>query len=86
MTPPLWQKVKGTEEPLDESERRQLKSWLKIRHSKSKDHGIWSHHSWKIDGERMKRVTESVFLGSKITSDGDCSHGIKRCLLLARKL
>ena len=41
MTPPLWQKV-GTKEPLDESERGELKSWLKAQHSENEDHGIWS--------------------------------------------
>ena len=41
--------------------------------------------SWQIDGEPMKTVTEFIFLDSKITADGDCSHKIKRCLLLGRK-
>ena len=41
--------------------------------------------SWKIDGETMETVTDFIFLGSKITADGDCSHEIKRHLLLGRK-
>ena len=41
--------------------------------------------SWQIDGETMETVTEFIFLGSKITADGDCSHEIKRRLLLGRK-
>ena len=41
--------------------------------------------SWKIDGERVEKVTDFIFLGSKITADGDCSHEIKRHLLLGRK-
>ena len=41
--------------------------------------------SWQIDGETMETVTAFIFLGSKITADGDCSHEIKRCLLLGRK-
>ena len=41
--------------------------------------------SWQIDGETMKTVTDFIFLGSKITVNGDCSHEIKRCLLLGRK-
>ena len=41
--------------------------------------------SWQIDGEKMETVTDFVFLGSKITVDGDCSHEIKRSLLLGRK-
>ncbi|MES7066515.1 reverse transcriptase domain-containing protein, partial [Cutibacterium acnes] len=41
--------------------------------------------SWEIDGETVETVTDFIFLGSKITADGDCSHEIKRCLLLGRK-
>ena len=41
--------------------------------------------SWQIDGETVETVTDLIFLGSKITADGDCSHEIKRCLLLGRK-
>jgi len=41
--------------------------------------------SWQIDGETMKTVTDIIFIGSKITVDGDCSHEIKRCLFLERK-
>ena len=41
--------------------------------------------SWQIDGERMETVTDFIFLGSKITADGDCSHEIKRCLLVSWK-
>ena len=42
--------------------------------------------SWQIDGETMEKVTDFIFLGSKITADGDCSHEIKRRLLLGRKV
>ena len=42
--------------------------------------------SWQIDGETVETVTDFIFLGSKITGDGDCSHEIKRCLLLGRKI
>ena len=41
--------------------------------------------SWQIDGETIETVTDFIFLGSKITADGDCSHEIKRCLQLGRK-
>ena len=41
--------------------------------------------SWEIDGDTMETVTEFIFGGSKITADGDCSHEIKRCLLLGKK-
>ena len=42
--------------------------------------------SWQIDGEKVETVTDFIFLDSKITADGDCSHKIKRCLLLGRKV
>ena len=42
--------------------------------------------SWEIDGETVETVADFIFLGSKITADGDCSHEIKRCLFLGRKL
>ena len=42
--------------------------------------------SWQIDGKAMETVTDFIFLGSKITADGDCSHEIKRCFLLERKV
>ena len=42
--------------------------------------------SWEIDGERVETVSDFIFGGSKITADGDCSHEIKRCLLLGRKV
>ena len=41
--------------------------------------------SWQIDGETVETVSDFIFLGSKITADGDCSHEIKRCLFLGRK-
>ena len=41
--------------------------------------------SWQIDGETMEPVTDFILVGSKITADGDCSHNIKRCVLLGRK-
>ena len=41
--------------------------------------------SWQIDGETMETVTDFIFLGSRITADGDCSHEIRRCLLLGKK-
>ena len=50
------------------------------------NHGIWSHHFMEIDGEIVETVSEFIFGGSKITADGDCSHEIKRHLLLEGKL
>ena len=57
---------------------------LKLNIQKNKDHGIQSHHF--IDGETVETVSDFIFLGSKITADGDCSHEIKRRLLLGRKV
>ena len=62
------------------------KSCLKTQHSKNGDHGNLSQRSWQTDGETMETVTNFFFLASKITADGDCSHEIKRCLLLGRKV
>ena len=61
------------------------KSWLKIQHSKAKIRASGPITSWQIDGETMETVTDFIFLGSKVTADGDCSHEIKKCLLLGRK-
>ena len=49
------------------------------------DHGIRPVTSWQRDGETVETMTDFIFLGFKITADGDCSHKIKRCLLLGRK-
>ena len=81
---PYGRKQRGNKEPVNEGERREWKSWLKTQHSKNKDYGIQSHH-FKIDGETMETVREFIFLGSKITADGDCSHEIKSWLLLGWK-
>ena len=85
MTPPLWQKVKKTKEPLDESERGDWKSWLKTLIQKTKITVSSPITSWQIDGETMETVTHVILGGSKITADGDCSREIKRHLLLGRK-
>ena len=58
---------------------------LKLNIQKAKIVASSSIISWQIDGETTETVTDFVFLGSKITSDGDCSHEIKRHLLLGRK-
>ena len=58
---------------------------LKLNIQKTKIMASSPITSWQIDGETMEKVTNFIFLGSKITADGDCSHEIKRCLLLGRK-
>ena len=61
-------------------------SWLKAQHSKNEDHGIQSHHFMANIWGNNEEVTDFIFLGSKITVDDDCSHEIKRHLLLRRKV
>ena len=60
------------------------KNWLKIQHSKRKIMASGPITSWQIDGENVETVSDFIFLGSKITVDGHCSHEIKRHLLLGR--
>ena len=59
---------------------------LKLNIQKTKIMASGPITSWQIDGETMETVADFIFLGSKITTDGDCSHEIKRCLLLGRKV
>ena len=59
---------------------------LKLNIQKTKIMASGSITSWQIDGETMEIVADYIFLGSKITADGDCSHEIKRRLLLGRKV
>ena len=61
------------------------KSGLKLNIQKTKIMASSPITSWQVDGETMKAVTDFIFLGSKIAADGDCSHKIKKCLLLGRK-
>ena len=71
----LLMKVKEESEKVD----------LKLNIQKNEDHGIQYHHIWQIEGETLETVTHFIFLGSKITADGNRSHEIKRHLLLGRK-
>ena len=61
------------------------KAGLKLNIQKMKIMASGPITSWQIDGETMETVTDFIFLGSKITADGNCSHEIKRCLLHGRK-
>ena len=61
------------------------KAGLKLNIQKTKIVASCPVTSWQINGETMETVTDFIFLGSKITVDGDCSHEIKRCLILGRK-
>ena len=61
------------------------KAGLKLHIQKTKIMASSPMMPWQIDGEKMETVTDFIFLDSKINADGDCSHEIKRCLLLRRK-
>ena len=87
-----WERL--TEE-VSEEERKSLlmkvkdeseKVRLKLNSQKMKNMASGPITSWEIDGETVETVTDLIFWGSKITADGDCSHEIKRCLLLGRKV
>ena len=82
MTPPLWQKVKRNSSLLMKVKVESEKVGLKLNIQKTKIMASGPITSWEIDGET---VSDFIFGGSKITADGDCSHEIKRCLLLGRK-
>ena len=81
MTPPLWQKAKNLMKVKEESE----KVGLKLNIQKTKIMASGPVTSWQMDGETMKTVIDFILGCSKITADGDCSHEIKRRLLLERK-
>ena len=82
MTPRLWQKAKSLLMKLKEESE---KTGLKLNIQKMKIMASGPIISWQIDGETMETVRDFISLGSKITADGDCSHEIKRHLLLGRK-
>ena len=75
MTPPLWQKAEELKSLLMKEESEKV--GLKLNIQKTKIMASCPITSWQIDGETMKTVTDFIFLGSKITPDGDCSHEIK---------
>ena len=87
MIPPLWQESEEEIESLlikvkEENEN----AGLKFNIQKIKITACGSITSWQIDGETVESVSDFTSGGSKITADGDCSHEIKRCLLLGRKV
>ena len=86
MTPPLWHKVEEElKSLLMKAKEESEKVGLKLNIQKMKIMASGSITSWQIDEKTMETVRDFIFLGSKITADGDCSHEIKRCLLLGRK-
>ena len=78
-----WRSIK---EPLDESERGECKIGLKLNIQKTKIMASGPITSWEMDGETVETVSDFIFWGSKITADHDCSHKIKRRLVLGRKV
>ena len=82
MTPPLWQKAKRN---LIKVKQESEKTDLKLNIQKTKIMASGPITSWQIDGETMETVTDFIFLGSKITANGDCSHEMKGYMLLKRK-
>ena len=97
MTLPLWQKVKKNYTLMAESKEElnsllmkvkeeSEKVGLKLYIQKTKVMASGPITSWQIDGETVEIVRDLILGGSKITADGECSHEIKRCLLLGRKV
>ena len=83
MTPPLWQKAKSL---LMKVKEESEKVGLKLNIQKTKIMASGPIISWQIDGKTVERLADFIFLGPQITADGDCSHEIKTCLLLGRKV
>ena len=86
MTPPLWQKVKRIKSLLMKVKVESEKVGLKLNIQKTKIMASGPITSWEIVGETVETVSDFILGGSKITADGDCSHEIKRCLLLGKKV
>ena len=85
MTPSLWQKTKELKSLLRKVKEESEKVGLKLNIQQTKIMASGPITSWQIDGEAMETVTDFILGGSKITANGDCSHDIKRHLLLGRK-
>ena len=86
MTPPLWQKEEELKSLLMRVKEESEKVGLKLNIQKTKIMTSGPITSWQTDGETVETVSDFILGGSKITADGDCSHEIKRRLLLGRKV
>ena len=86
MTPPFWQKVKKNKRVSMKVKEESEKVDLKLNIQKTKIMASSPITSWQIDGETVETVADFIFLGSKITADGNCSHESKKRLLLGRNL
>ena len=78
--------LRRTKKPLDESEEESEKAGLKLSIQKATIMASGPILSWQTDGQTMETVTNFILLGSNITADHVCSHEIKKCLLLGRKV
>ena len=86
MTPPLTAGSEELKSLLMKVKEESEKVGLKLNIQKTKIMASGPITSWEIDGETVETMSDFIFSGSKITADGDCSHEIKRCLLLGRKV
>ena len=86
MTPPLWQSEEELKSLLMKVKGGTEKVGLKLNIQKTKIMASGPITSWEIDGETVETVSEFIFLGSRITADGDCSHEIKDAYSLEGKL
>ena len=83
---PYGRKWRRNKETIDEIECGEWENWLKFNIQKTKIMAYSPITSWQIDGETVETVADFIFGGPKITADGDCSHEIKRHLLLGRNV
>ena len=81
MTPPLWKKAEELKSLLMKVKEESEKAGLKLNIQKTKIMASGPITSWQIDGETKETVSDFIFLGSKITADGNCSHDIKKMLV-----
>ena len=86
MIPHLAESKEKLKSLLIKVKEKNEKAGLKLSIQKTKIMASSPITSWQIDGETVETVSDFIFLGSKITADGYCSHEIKRCLLLGRKV
>ena len=86
MRPPLWQTEEKLKSLLRKVKEEREKVGLSLNIQNSKIRASSPSTSWQIDGETVETVRDLILGGSKITADGDCSHEIKRCLPLGRKV
>ena len=86
MTPLLWQKADEIKNLLMQVKDESEKAGLKLNIQKTKIMAFGPITSWEMDGETVETVSDFIFLGSKITADGDCSREIKRHLIFGRKV